>query len=86
MISESWTWKDAREIEENLTSRIESALREGGVAEHLIKEIMAGRVCDPAPIRPVTERKIEYETEESRRTADRMGLKIPGLNAPMKSE
>lgn len=79
MNDSSWSWDDARSVETSLADGIENALREAGLDETTVRDIMDSRETAPESLRPVTKREIEWRREESQRLAREMGLKIPRL-------
>ena len=74
-----WTWRDARKVELNLGQTVADSLHGIGVPEDVIDEILNDRESMPESIRPVTQRQIEWQLEESKRIAKASGLKIPRL-------
>ena len=47
---------------------------------------MEARENDPESMFPLTDAEIDERFQESKRAAERMGLKIPGLTIPLISE
>ena len=80
MTKSNTNWNHTRKIEGTLEDKIERALRDNGVPDHIVNAIIYSRDDRVETILPETDREIEWRLQESRRIARHFGLNVPGLN------